>query len=72
MLFRFRTQVGQEFLVQGLTGFFFFLEVPSNIQACKLLELRQLLRNMLLGRRNWDELLNILPGGVAMLLVTSS
>lgn len=23
MLFRFRTQVGQEFLVQGLTGFFF-------------------------------------------------
>ena len=24
MLFRFRTQVGQEFLVQGLTRFFFF------------------------------------------------
>ena len=29
MLFRFWTQVGQEFLVQGLTGFFFAFQHPG-------------------------------------------
>ena len=48
----------KNFWFKAWPGFF----LPSNTQACKLLELRQLPRNMLLGRPNCDEQLNILLG----------